>query len=95
MKPYITRHFKKFIKNANAKGFDKDQKQSSFSQFKSQDKWMTDTRDGGQYTVPSRPKCFRCQGFGHMKQECPTYLKTIGKSKALAVTSSDIEPEDD
>ena len=25
MKPYITRQFKKFMKNANAKGFDKDQ----------------------------------------------------------------------
>ena len=30
-----------------------------------------------------------------MKQEFPTYLKTIGKSKALAATLSDIEPEDD
>ena len=30
-----------------------------------------------------------------MKKECPTYLKTIGKSKALAATLSDIEPEDD
>ena len=30
-----------------------------------------------------------------MKQECPTYLKSIGMSKALAVTLSDIEPEDD
>ena len=30
-----------------------------------------------------------------MKQECPMYLKTIGKSKALAATLSDIEPEDD
>ena len=30
-----------------------------------------------------------------MKQECPTYLKTIGKSKALLTTLSDIEPEDD
>ena len=30
-----------------------------------------------------------------MKQECPTYLKTIGKSKALATTLSDIEHEDD
>ena len=29
-----------------------------------------------------------------MKQECLTYLKTIGKSKALAATLSDIEPED-
>ena len=29
-----------------------------------------------------------------MKQECPTYLKSIGKSKALAATLSDIEPKD-
>ena len=28
-----------------------------------------------------------------MKQECPTYLKSIGKSKALAVTLSDTGPE--
>ena len=30
-----------------------------------------------------------------MKQECPTYLKSIGKSKALAATLSDPKPEDD
>ena len=30
-----------------------------------------------------------------MKQECPTYLKTIGKSKALIATLSDIEPKDE
>ena len=30
-----------------------------------------------------------------MKQECPTYLKSIGKSKALATTLSDTEPEVD
>ena len=85
MKSYITRQFKKFIKNANAKGFDKDCKQSSSSQLKNQDKGKKDARKGGPYTVLSRPKCFGCQGFGHMKQECPTYLKTIGKSKALVV----------
>ena len=34
MKSYITRQFKNFMKNANAKGFDKDRKQSSSSQFK-------------------------------------------------------------
>ena len=95
MKSYITKQFKKFMKNANGKGFDKDCRQSSSSQFESQDKGKNDARDGGQYTVPSGPKCFGDQGFGHMKQECPTYLKTIGKSKALAVTLNDIEPEDD
>ena len=56
MKSYITRQFKKFMKNTNAKGFDKDRKQSSSSQFKSQDKGKKDARDGGQYTIPSRPK---------------------------------------
>ena len=30
-----------------------------------------------------------------MKQKCPTYLKTIGKSKAFASTLSDIELEDE
>ena len=38
MKSYITRQFKKFMKNTNAKGFDKDHKQSSSFQFKNQDK---------------------------------------------------------
>ena len=65
------------------------------SQFKSQDKRKEDARGGGQYTIPLGPKFFWCQGFGHMKQECPTYLKTMGKSKALAATLSDTEPEND
>ena len=95
MKSYITRKFKKFMKNANAKGFDKDCKQSNSTQFKNQDKGKKDARDGGQYTIPSRPKCFGCQGFSHMRQECLTYLKTIGKSKALSATLSDTEPKDD
>ena len=95
MKSYTTRQIKKFIKNANAKGFDKNRKESSSSQFKNQDKGKKDAKDGGQYTVPPGPKCFRCQGFDHTKQECPTYLKTIGKSKALAATLSNTEPEDD
>ena len=51
MKSYIMRQFKKFMKNANAKGFDKNRKQSSSSQFKSQDKRKKDARDDGLYTV--------------------------------------------
>ena len=30
-----------------------------------------------------------------MKHECPTYLKSIWKSNALATTLSDIKPEED
>ena len=81
------------MKNANVKGFDKDRKQSNSSQFKSQNRGKKDAKDGDQYTIPSEPKCFKVQDFGHMKQECPTYLKSIRKSKVLTATLSDIEPE--
>ena len=47
MKSYITRQFKKFMKNAIAKGFDKDRKQSNPFQFKNQDKGKKDAMDGG------------------------------------------------
>ena len=45
MKSYIMRQFKKFMKNADGKGFDKDCRQSSSSQLKSQDKGKKDARD--------------------------------------------------
>ena len=95
IKSYITRQCTKFIKNANGKGFDKDRRQFSYSQFKGQDKGKKDAKESGQYTVPSGPKCFGCQGFSNMKHECPTYLKSIEKSKTLVVTLSDTELEDD
>ena len=56
MNSYISKQFKKFMKNANAKGFDKDPRQLSSSQPKSQDKGKKDARDSGQYTVPSGVK---------------------------------------
>ena len=39
------------------------------------------------------PQCFGCQGYGHIKSECPTYLKF--KGKAMTVTLSDDEVFDD
>ena len=60
MKSYITRQFKKFTKNFNEKGFDKNRKQSNSSQFKSQDKRKKDARDGNQYIIPLELKCFGC-----------------------------------
>ena len=95
LKSYITRQFKNFIKNVNGRNFDKDHRQSSSSQFNGQDKGKKDAKESGQYIVPAGPMCFGCQGFGHMKHKCPTYFKSIGKSKALAATLSNTEPEED
>ena len=64
MKSYITRQFKKFMKNANGRNFDKDRRQSSSSQFKGQDKGKKDAKEGGQYTVLAGPKCFGVRASG-------------------------------
>ena len=47
MKSYIIRQFKKFMKNANGRNFDKDHRQSSSSQFKGQDKGKKDAKECG------------------------------------------------
>ena len=60
MKSYITWQFKKFMKNVNGKGFDKDRRQSSSSQFKGQDKGKKDAKEGSQYTIPVGPKWYGC-----------------------------------
>ena len=39
------------------------------------------------------PQCFGCQGYGHKKSECPTYLRCKGKS--MAITLSDDGVSDD
>ena len=48
MKSYFTRQFKKFMKNANIRGFDKDHKQSSSSRFKNQDRGKKEAKEGNQ-----------------------------------------------
>ena len=37
-------------------------------------------------------QCFGCQGYGHVKSECPRFLRS--KGKAMAVTFSDDEVSD-
>ena len=37
-------------------------------------------------------KCFGYQGYGHVKSECPTFLRS--KGKAMAITFSDDEVSD-
>ena len=50
---------------------------------------------GQSSTILSRLKCFGCQGYGHMKLECPTYLKFISKSKSLTASLIDTELNND
>ena len=71
---------------------DKDSKKFSFNSNKIQDKSNKEYKKADQSTtIPSKPKYFGFQGCGHIKPECPTYLKSISKSKSLATTLSGTE----
>ena len=45
-----------------------------------------DSRSGG-------AQCYECEGYGHVRSECPTYLRAKGK-KAMAASLSDSEGDD-
>ena len=95
-KSFITRQFKKFIKNANVKASDKDHKQYGFSQSKSQDRFKRESKEVGQSkNTLIGLKCYGCQGYEHEKQEYPTYLKSTSKSKTLTATLNGTELEVD
>ena len=58
-KSYISKQFKKFIKNANVKANDRDRKQSRFSQSKTQEKFKRESKEGGKSNnIPTGPKCY-------------------------------------
>ena len=38
-------------------------------------------------------QCYECEGYGHVRSECPTYLRAKGK-KAMAASLSDSEGDD-
>ena len=51
-----------------------------------------------QKTSPTPPSqmvtCFECKGHGHVKKECPTYLKAKGKVFATTLSDSDSSNSD-
>ena len=80
---YLAKNFRKFLKfKRDGKSFEK----GKFSKFKKDKKGFKkkDSRDSS----PSKMvTCFKCKGHGHVKKECPTYLKA--KGKVFATTLSD------
>ena len=40
-------------------------------------------------------QCFGCQGYGHMKFECPTYLRSKGKTMAVTLIDDESGCDED
>ena len=80
---YLAKNFPKFLK---FKRDGKSVKKGKFSKFK-KDKKDLKKKDSRDSLSSEMVTCFECKGYGHMKKECPTYLKA--KGKVFATTLSD------
>ena len=94
---YLAKNFRNFLRNNNRRARDKNTAEPR--NFRKNDLTKVNNTDKPREKVGQSsnnsisPQCFGCQGYGHMKSECPTYLKS--KGKAMAVTLSDSEVFDD
>ena len=90
---YLAKNFRNFLRNNNRRARDKNTVEPK--NFRKNDPTKVNNIEKprekvGQSSNNSMgPQCFGCQGYGHMKSKCPTYLKS--KGKAMAVTLSDDE----
>ena len=46
-------------------------------------------KDGKESQSTQEVTCFKCNGHGHFKKECPNYLRMKGKAYATTLNNSD------
>ena len=90
---YLAKNFRNFLRNNNRRARDKNTVE--LITFRKNDPTKVNNIDKSREKISQSsnnfmgPQCFGCQGYGHMKSECSTYLKY--KGKAITVTLSDDE----
>ena len=91
---YLAKNFINFLRNnnkmarnrnnANNKNVKKNEITKNNNSKKSKDKVIQSSNNSlGQ-------QCFSCQGYGHLRSECPTYLRSKGKAMSLKVIKKEI-----
>ena len=85
---YLAKNFKNFLRNNNRKA--RRTNTTEPKNFRKHDPTKVNNNDKPRERIGQSSnnslgsQCFGCQGYGHLKSECPTYLKSMGK--AMAVT---------
>nr|POF20919.1 hypothetical protein CFP56_37532 [Quercus suber] len=85
---FLTKNFRKFLKMKNS---EKPFSKGKFSSSKGDRKEFR-KKDGNDSQSPQGIVCYECNGHGHLKKECPNYLR--GKGKMFAITLSDSNSSD-
>ena len=94
---YLAKNFRNFLRNKNRKA--RSANTTEPRNFRKNDPIKINNNDKPREKVGQSsnnsvgPQCFGCQRYGHMKSECPTYLKS--NDKTMVVTLNDGEVSDD
>ena len=92
---YLAKNFKNFLRNNNRRARGKNNAEPrNFRSEPTKGNNIDKLKEKvGQTSNNSMgQQCFGCQGYGHVKSECPTFLRSKGKT--MAVTLSDDEVSD-
>ena len=93
---YLAENFRNFLRNNNRKARNRNTTDSrnvkKNDTAKNNNVEKSKDRVGQSSNNSLGQQCYGCQGYGHMKSECPTFLKS--KGKAMVVTLSDDEVSD-
>ena len=90
---YLAKNFRNFLKNNNRRARGKNNVEPR--NFKKNETTKVNNADKSKEKVDQTSsnslgqQCFGCQGYGHVKSKCPTFLRS--KGKAMVVTLSDDE----
>ena len=90
---YLAKNFKNFLRNNNRRARGKNNAEPR--NFRRNEPTKVNNNEkpkekvGQTYNNSMGQQCFGCQGYGHVKSEHPTFLRS--KGKAMAVTLSDDE----
>ena len=93
---YLAKNFRNFLRNNNRKARGKNNAKPR--NFRRNELTKVNNTDKPKEKVDQTfnnsmgQKCFNCQGYGHVKLECPTFMRS--KGKAMAVTLCDDEVSD-
>ena len=93
---YLAKNFRNFLRNNNRRARGKNTaeprnfRRNDPTNFNNTEKPKENVGQPSNNTMGQQ--CFGCQGYGHVKSECPTFLRS--KGKAIAVTLSDDEVSD-
>ena len=92
---YLAKNFRNFLRNNNKRARGKNTAEPRNFRKNDPIKVNNTRKPKEKVGQPSNntmaQQCFGCQGYGHMKSACSTFLRSKGKGKAMAVTLSDDE----